>query len=559
MTDLDDRRGLLYIGLLLFAGAYGLAPYVYASYGNNYFFNTVITYYHPGLLQELAHVATDSYYPPLYFWLESLIVHAFDLTIVGATMIMVPLVLLTALYLFHLGKLLFGRPAGLLAALVFLLLPGTAMATSSTVRDAPLALFAVATIYHLLRSDGLRRPLQGLIAGIFFGAGMLTKWTFPVYLAGLAPLILAEMIRPGLIGLVRLDRDFAPADKSFWKGLLVFVLTAVLVCGWWYFFYLDLETLQKTSHNDPSFPVRNGYAFGPMFAYCLKLFCATQLRWLWLVPAVIGLLVSLAGKNFRYPALSLFLAVGIGIIFLAVPHHTEERYYYPLLPWVALLAASAANIFKRKSLIRGWSVLLIVLGLIGYIDTFFAGRFWPGQSNEEALACCCDEYQVKGRLPWMTDRGSKKLMRMIDDYHRTNYGDRASVLVVNRYNPYRCQIEPHVLQLVRQGARPSPMEISGYGEYNWHQTLTYRLKQGDLFYFVIRETVSDNLADLNREAVHFIDIASGNPKQEATFDQKMELRQKVKSRLKRIGAVTMPLLGDVGVYVHPPGTKDFMD
>src|SRR5260370_38411351 len=41
-----------------------------------------------------------------------------------------------------------------------------------------------ACLYHLLRSDGLRIRGHALIAGLFFGWGMLWKISFPIFIIG---------------------------------------------------------------------------------------------------------------------------------------------------------------------------------------------------------------------------------------------------------------------------------------------------------------------------------------------------------------------------------------
>jgi hypothetical protein len=85
--------------------------------------------------------------------------------------------LLTVLMAYKLGKLLYGRPAGLLAALFMALMPYHVLVTRQVLLDGPMVLFTTVTLYLLARFALTGRAAWLYSAGAAMGLAFLSKET----------------------------------------------------------------------------------------------------------------------------------------------------------------------------------------------------------------------------------------------------------------------------------------------------------------------------------------------------------------------------------------------
>ncbi|NLH47313.1 MAG: phospholipid carrier-dependent glycosyltransferase [Myxococcales bacterium] len=91
--------------------------------------------------------------------------------------------LLAILSAFGIGHLLAGDRAGMFAALFTALTPGLYRFSRMEMVDVPLAAVVTLAIFLLLRSDGLLHRAPSLAFGAVCSVGMMTKQSFPLYLA----------------------------------------------------------------------------------------------------------------------------------------------------------------------------------------------------------------------------------------------------------------------------------------------------------------------------------------------------------------------------------------
>ena len=528
------------VGPLACLGAvlYAVLPYLYARYANNYFHATALDYVLWDFRSEFFAAALNNYYPPIYFWFRSLLMHALNLTYAGMTAASVVFVLSGAWYIHRTGAMLFNKAHGITAAVAYLLFPGTAMLLSSTVREAPLALFVPGTIYYLFRSHGFRYARYAVAAGVMAGLGLLTKWTFPVYVIGLAPLLIAEMVSGGLEQTQRPAGRIKPVSCA--KGCLLFALSTFLVAGWWYVGVLNLQTLVVTAKNDPSIPI---YSYPDMLTHIARMFGADLLRWVWLAVAGAGLLVGMIINQKRSPALTFALCAAAALLILAFPIHAEERYYFPALPWIALLAGLPVAAIKSRKAQAIAATLILAVGLGYYLDTFLGDRWFPKSPPDSRLERFCDYYQVGGRLPWIPDRGSQRLIDKIVDHKTVHHPDRRIAVMVIAYQPDPCQLEPHALRIEsRLGPSQEKILFHYFGG-----NLIGILQQDDPFYFAIREDFEPFEAPDNPEPP-FLDVFAGEVLYKPTFAKKMAFRELIQTHVPLIDSVDMPRLGTIGIH-----------
>jgi 4-amino-4-deoxy-L-arabinose transferase-like glycosyltransferase len=126
-------------------------------------------------------------YPPLTFLVGGMgvFVGGVDVApaIVAQNLVFVPLLVLGC---YKVGRLAFGPPAGLLAALFALGSPLIIEEFHEFMLDAPEAAMVAVAVWAILATERFSRPRACALAGIAVGLGMLSKETFVFFVAGVA-------------------------------------------------------------------------------------------------------------------------------------------------------------------------------------------------------------------------------------------------------------------------------------------------------------------------------------------------------------------------------------
>ena len=116
--------------------------------------------------------------PPLDMWLMSLAYQVFGVNNFGARFWSAVFGLMSCVVLFYLGKALYNRYIGLLAALGVGAFSTFFIFATHAMTDMPLVFFMVASIYFLLSSGKPRNSNWfAALSGLFFGLALLTKLT----------------------------------------------------------------------------------------------------------------------------------------------------------------------------------------------------------------------------------------------------------------------------------------------------------------------------------------------------------------------------------------------
>jgi len=122
---------------------------------------------------------------------------------------------LAAILVFFAGCRLFGPPVGLAGALLYLLLPGLALTSLFITTDAPLALFTSASVLFAARAVQDGRWLDWVALGACFGLGMMSKYSFALFVAGFGLYLLVTPQQRGLLLNARLWTAAAVAIALF--------------------------------------------------------------------------------------------------------------------------------------------------------------------------------------------------------------------------------------------------------------------------------------------------------------------------------------------------------
>ena len=195
----------------------------------------------------------SSYYPPLYYLQEALLLRFLPSDTWLALLTNLPSLFLLSWSGFRIASLIGGRAphwAGSLA----LLFPLVAWVSRESLLDPALSAWVAAAIYLILRSNLLFAGRWKLALALVVSAGMLTKWTFGVFL--LFPLLYAVL--------------YSPNRKQSILNLLDVSILSLPAVLWWYLpnlvalaEHLGVTYQAAVVEGDPQFNTLLGWMYYP--------------------------------------------------------------------------------------------------------------------------------------------------------------------------------------------------------------------------------------------------------------------------------------------------------
>ena len=237
----------------------------------------------------------------------------------------------TVCLVYELGRLLYGRNAGLLAALLMALMPYHVVVTRQVLLDGPMTLFATLTLVLLARFAQSGRPASLYAAGGAMGLTFLSKETSIVLLGAIyAFLALTPQLR------VRI-RDLAVSMGLMGLVIAPFPLTLMLAgrtgTGE---SYLTWQLFRRPNHDWLFYPTTVPEAVGPLV----------------LLAAGLGLWLLRRESSWRETLLLCWVAVPV--VFFQLWPVKGFQYLLPVAPAIAVLAArGVTRADPRTALLAG--------------------------------------------------------------------------------------------------------------------------------------------------------------------------------------------------------------
>ncbi len=332
----------------------------------------------------------------------------------------------TVYLVFDLGRVLYGRPAGLIAALLMALMPYHVVVTRQVLLDGPMTFFATLTLLLLARFvlSGRASWLYG--AGAAMGLTFLAKETSIVLLGAIyAFLALTPELR------VRL-RDLALSVAVISLVIAPFPLSLMLAgrtgTGE---SYLTWQLFRRPNHDWLFYPATVPEAIGPLVV----------------LAAVIGLWLLRREASWRETLLVSWIAVPVA--FFSLWPVKGFQYLLPIAPALAVLAARALSRLPMPAghHLRSLGVAIAALSLLiptwGRVqgarpDTFLAGS--GGLPGGRETGAWIDANAPEGST-FMTIGPS--MANIVQYYgHRKAYGLSVSPNPLNRNPSYEALINP---------------------------------------------------------------------------------------------------------------------
>lgn len=387
----------------------------------------------------------SGYYPPLVPGVTALLYRVAGRSYEVA---MVTNVLFLALLLagtWGLGNRMLGRPAGLLASLLLLAAPGIRLSAGEYMLDLPLAAMVVLSTLALLGTERFSRRGRSVAFGALCGAGMLTKWSFFLFLA--APVVLV------LLSAARESRRGGSSAAGRRVNLALALLAAFLVAAPYYAPILPVLVRKTLVHAGGA---ADGFTspFTPeSVRFHLEALPRKLLGWPLSLAVAAGILL-LARRRGEARRAGLFLgvwALSLYVLFTFAVVNKQSRY---LLPWLPVLvtagAGGIADLWRSREPKAGPARVLACLLLALPLAGLFPGpRPEPAEDWKVSVMVESLERDLPPRLP-----EGKQAWRMgvLPDMRRIN-GPTVAYYVSRRGLPVT------VVQLVNRMKRHVPVEV----------------------------------------------------------------------------------------------------
>jgi hypothetical protein len=288
------------------------------------------------------------FYPPLVRWIGA-VPAALGLTVedwgtIAINLIFVPM-LASGCYL--VGRLTYGRLAGMLAAIFALGAPMVLNLFHVFLIDAPLAGVIAITVWALLASDRFRDRRMSVLAGALAGVGLMVKTTAPIFLVG-----------PVLVMLVG-------GGWRWWRNFALAGVALLVVAGPWHLLHLDAITnVSGQAPGGVAADVGGEAGIGVDFLDKLASYGWTAINLQYFLPLfalfAIGLVTAIRELRTRrhLPELLAGLLVAYLIFALAISLR-DPRYTLPLVVFVSVLATGWIA-SSRRPVVRGAAVGVLV-------------------------------------------------------------------------------------------------------------------------------------------------------------------------------------------------------
>ncbi|MBN8571037.1 MAG: glycosyltransferase family 39 protein, partial [Ignavibacteria bacterium] len=348
------------------------------------------------LLKNLIDISW--YYPPLVYW-ASIPFHAiFGLNDFAGFLEMTFFLVLLVCSVYQIGKRIYNPDAGTFAAFCIAMFPIVAEYSRDYMLDLPLAAMVAAAVYSLIRTNDFSSRNNCVKFGIMLGLGMLTKWTFILFVVTPMIFLLWE-------GYSLATRKFR-IIVNFFLSLIVGLIIS-LPWYWRNIIQIFSNRLNELERGDLSFLENVFYYFkiilgqisliiailfiiGIFFFFKNSFFLKRRLPLYWLLGSYILITII----NFKLPRFSIALLIPISVLFAGMLFHGENEPQKRGLFIKIFAGIALANFIFFSFINPGINLALPVF------ETPLLNNITPDKSNwknTEVIKSISDDMKAKGK------------------------------------------------------------------------------------------------------------------------------------------------------------------
>lgn len=331
-------------------------------------------------------------HPPLSFILNNIFLNSFGPTPFVARMVSAISGILSALFIYFIGKKLFNQNIGLVAAIIFSINNFAVWIGRTGLQESLLIFLSLASLYYFIKAFEERNYL--FLSSLFFGLAILTKYT-------------AIFLLPFFIVFILFKKRGWFKSKKFYLSILLFIIiiSPVLIYNFQLFqarghFDLQLSylfNLHKLAGWE-NLPGKSDLTFSQRIIDMPGVFIDL------LSPIFLGLLIiSLIYFLFLFKKKTAVKYWGMLIIFLSLSLliilvGPQERFLTLFLPFFSLVVAIFLDFLIKQQKIFYFSMILIV-GFFAYEALYSINNFFLFKhAGKEPIAY--SSYITKDRGSW---------------------------------------------------------------------------------------------------------------------------------------------------------------
>lgn len=289
-------------------------------------------------------------YPPFFYFTSAPLFYLVELNFDFALYANILYLFILIFSVYGIGKNLYDSKVGVLSAFVVSMFPGIFAFSRVAFLDFPLTAMVTLSIFLLLSTEHFRKRWLSFLFGLSVGLGMLTKWSFIVYVIG-------ALVYYGFIS-VKDD----PMDRR--KRLLnisLALFTAFIVSAPWYI--PDTIKLIKNILLISMWEAANPDA--PILFHLL--FYIRSLHLYQIFPFLLLLFTPLFFRHLIRKKWVIVLWLIVPFIVFTALTNKDPRYTMPMLPAIGIIIASETAQLRKGILVALCSFLLFQFFLLSYL------------------------------------------------------------------------------------------------------------------------------------------------------------------------------------------------
>lgn len=269
------------------------------------------------------------YYPPLVYWASIPFCAVAGTGEFAGFLEMTFFLILLVISVYQIGKRVYNPETGLFAAFCIGMFPVTLQYGREYMLDLPLAAMCAAAVYSLIRTNDFSSRNNCIKFGVMFGLGMLTKWTFILFLA------------PPVI--YYLSEGFRKASKKYKIVLnfLLAVLVSLIISLPWYLRNIvqilsnrlnelergNLSVIENIFYYLTILPSQISYVIALLFIVAVIIFFKSNFAFHRKMPLFwfIGSYVLITLISFKIPRFSIPLLIPLSLIFSGIVFFGDQE------------------------------------------------------------------------------------------------------------------------------------------------------------------------------------------------------------------------------------------
>lgn len=347
------------------------------------------------MFEKLIHV--DWYYPPFYKFSTAFFYMLFGTSINTAIMTNVFYLGILLFSTYGIGKILFNRETGLLAAVIVSMYPIIFFYQRVYLLDLGLTVMVTLSIYLLLLTENFKKLRYSLAFGAILGMSLLVKWTAAFFIAGPFVYVLYKSFFGQLKATYEelcdlcgqnITNKISYSNKNFcsikckkeWKqsrkegptttfysknrriiNLFLASATAAIIAAIWYIpngagaykFIMEMDTYWSNYYEFPALLSLQALSY-----YTVAII--SQTSFLLTVVFVTGLIYLIRTRP--QPSLFLLLWIILPVIVLTLMLNKSDRYSMPILASVAIISSFWIPSISNKKTKAAILSLVVLLG-----------------------------------------------------------------------------------------------------------------------------------------------------------------------------------------------------